>query len=39
MIAAIGVSLWKRKGASQKQAYIVLSIVVGNIGIWCIQRR
>lgn len=38
MIAVLCVSLKKRKVASQKQAGIMLAIVVGNIGLWCIQK-
>ncbi len=38
MISVLCVSLKKRRGASQKQAYIMLAIVVGNIGLWCIEK-
>lgn len=38
MISVLGVSLKKRKVASQKQACIMLAIVVGNVGLWCIQK-
>ena len=38
MISALCVSLKRHKGASQKQACIMLAIVVGNIGLWCIQK-
>ena len=38
MLAVLCVSLGRRKGASQKQACIMLAIVVGNIGLWCIQK-
>ncbi len=38
MIAVLCVSLLKRKGASQKHACIMLAVVVGNIGLWCIQK-
>lgn len=38
MISVICISLWKRKVASQKQACIMIAIVVGNIGLWCIQK-
>ena len=38
MIVVLCVSLLKRKDASQKQACIMLAFVVGNIGLWCIQK-
>lgn len=38
MLSALCFSLLKHKGASQKQAGIMLAIVVGNIGLWCIQK-
>ena len=38
MISVLCVSLKKRKVASQKQACIMLAIVVGNIGLWCIEK-
>ncbi len=38
MLSALCFSLFQRKGASQKQAGIMLAIVVGNIGLWCIQK-
>ena len=38
MISVLGVSLKRRRVASQKQAYIMLAIVVGNIGLWCIEK-
>lgn len=38
MLTVIGISLKRRKGASQKHAFIMMAIVVGNIGIWCIQK-
>ena len=38
MLSALCLSLLKHKGASQKQAGIMLAIVVGNIGLWCIQK-
>ena len=38
MIAVLCVSLKKHKGASQKRACIMLAIVLGNIGLWCIQK-
>jgi len=38
MLAVLCVSLKKRKGASQKRACIMLAIVLGNIGLWCIQK-
>ena len=38
MVSVLCVSLKKRKVASQKQACIMLAIVVGNIGLWCIQK-
>ena len=38
MIAVIAISLKKRKGASQKHALVMLAVVLGNIGIWCVQK-
>ena len=38
MIAVLCLSLWQRKGASQKHASFLLAIVLGNIGLWCIQK-
>ena len=38
MITIFFVSLKKKKIASQKQACIIIAIVVGNIGFWCIQK-
>ncbi|MBE7085630.1 MAG: hypothetical protein E7366_00560 [Clostridiales bacterium] len=38
MIAVFFISLKKKKIASQKQACIIIAIVVGNIGFWCIQK-
>ena len=38
MIAVLCVSLKKHKGASQKHACIMLAIVLGNVGLWCIQK-
>lgn len=38
MLSVLSVSLSKRKAASQKHACILLAIVVGNIGIWCVQK-
>lgn len=38
MIAVLCVSLTKRKCASQKHACIMLAIVLGNVGLWCIQK-
>ena len=38
MIVVLCVSLFKHKGTSQKQACIMLAFVVGNIGLWCIQK-
>ena len=38
MISVLCVSLIKHKGASQKHACIMLAIVIGNIGLWCIQK-
>ena len=38
MISVLCVSLKRRKVASQKQASIMLAIVVGNVGLWCIQK-
>lgn len=38
MISVLCVSLKQRKVASQKQACIMLAIVVGNVGLWCIQK-
>lgn len=38
MIAVLVVSLIRRNGASQKHACIMLAIVLGNVGLWCIQK-
>ena len=38
MIAVLCISLIKHKGAAQKHACIMLAIVLGNIGLWCIQK-
>ena len=38
MIAVFCVSLGQKKVASQMQACIILAVVVGNIGFWCIQK-
>ena len=38
MIAVLCMSLRHHRGASQKQAGIMLAIVVGNVGLWCIQK-
>jgi len=38
MLTVIGISLRKRKGASQKHALIVMAVVFGNIGMWCVQK-
>jgi len=38
MLTVLGISLKQRKGASQKQACIMLAIVVGNIGLWGIKK-
>ena len=38
MLTALIISIKQRKGASQKHAVIMLAIVVGNIGIWCVQK-
>ena len=38
MITVFCVSLWQKKVASQMQACIILAVVVGNIGFWCIQK-
>ena len=38
MISVLCLSLKKRKAASQKQACVMLAIVVGNIGLWCIEK-
>ena len=38
MIAVLCISLKKHKGASQKHACIMLAIVLGNVGLWCIQK-
>ena len=38
MIVTLAISLRKHKGASQKHAAIMLAIVVGNVGIWCVQK-
>jgi len=38
MIAVLGTSIKQHKGASQKHAAIMLAVVIGNIGIWCVQK-
>ena len=38
MISVLCVSLKRRKVASQKQAGVMLAIVVGNIALWCIEK-
>lgn len=38
MITVLGISLKQRKGASQKHACIMIAIVLGNVGLWCIQK-
>ena len=38
MITVLCLSLKQRKGASQKHATFMLAIVLGNIGLWCIQK-
>jgi DNA-binding CsgD family transcriptional regulator len=38
MIVVVCLSLAQRKGAAQKHACIMLAIVLGNIGLWCIQK-
>ena len=38
MIAVLCLSLKQRKGASQKHAAFMLAIVLGNIGLWCIEK-
>lgn len=38
MIVVLCLSLWQRKGASQKHASFMMAIVIGNIGLWCIQK-
>ena len=38
MIAVFCVSLGQKKVASQMQACIIIAVVVGNIGFWCIQK-
>lgn len=38
MVAVLCISLIQHKGAAQKHAYIMLAIVLGNIGLWCIQK-
>ena len=37
-IAVIGVSLKRNKGASQKLAFLMLAVVLGNIGMWLIEK-
>lgn len=38
MLAVIGVSFFKNKGGSQKLAVFMLVIVLGNIGMWMIEK-
>lgn len=38
LLAIIGVSLKRNKGASQKLAALMLAVVLGNIGMWCIEK-
>ena len=38
MLAVLCISLIQHKGAAQKHACIMLAIVLGNIGLWCIQK-
>ena len=38
MIAVFFVSLKQKKVASQRQACIIIAVVVGNIGFWCVQK-
>lgn len=38
MITVLCVSLIRHKGASQKHACIMMAIVLGNVGLWCIQK-
>ena len=38
MITVLAISIKNRKGASQKHAAIMLAVVLGNIGIWCVQK-
>ena len=38
MIVVVLTSLYKRKSESQKHASFMLAIVLGNIGLWCIQK-
>lgn len=38
MLTVLGLSLKKRKAASQRHAIIMMAVVLGNIGIWCIQK-
>lgn len=38
MITVLCISLKKHKCASQKHACIMLAIVFGNVGLWCIQK-
>lgn len=38
MIIVVSISFNRRKDASQKHALIMLAIVLGNIGLWCLQK-
>ena len=38
MLAVIGISLKKNKGKSQKIAGLMLAVVIGNIGMWIVEK-
>lgn len=38
MLAVIGVSLKKNKGKSQKLAGLMLAVVIGNVGMWIVEK-
>lgn len=38
MLAVIGISLKKNKGESQKIAGLMLAVVIGNIGMWIVEK-
>lgn len=38
MISVLCLSLKRHRAASQKHAAILLAIVVGNVGLWCIEK-
>lgn len=38
MISVLYLSLKRRMVASQKHAYIIVAVVLGNVAIWCVQK-